>query len=175
MSGGQLTESKASPVSRLTNGSAGPPLSPARRSPTRAVRSSPDTTATFTPSAANSRIAAAQACGSRPPALLTVELEPPMIASLRADLSRISVVATVQRMPLLAFAVAWARSARKLDAVERRAEREQRLVALGGMSSVMAHELRNPLASLKGHAQLLVEDLENDKHRKKAERIVAEA
>jgi len=62
--------------------------------------------------------------------------------------------------------------------LEERAAREQRLVALGSMSSVMAHELRNPLASLKGHAQLLVEDLEDaaeKKKRAKAERVVAEA
>jgi signal transduction histidine kinase len=43
------------------------------------------------------------------------------------------------------------------------------------MSSVMAHELRNPLASLKGHAQLLVEDLTNEKQHAKGERIVFEA
>jgi len=109
------------------------------------------------------------------PALVIVELEPPVIASLRADLGRISIVAALAAAVLVTFAVAWARSARRLDVVERRAEREQRLVALGSMSSVMAHELRNPLASLKGHAQLLVEDLEDDKQRKKAERVVAEA
>ena len=39
----------------------------------------------------------------------------------------------------------------------------------------MAHELRNPLTSLKGHAQLLVEDLEEPKRRAKAERVVREA
>jgi len=43
------------------------------------------------------------------------------------------------------------------------------------MSSVMAHELRNPLASLKGHAQRLAEDLEDPKAKKKADRVVAEA
>ena len=98
-----------------------------------------------------------------------------MIEKLRADLSRISVVAAIAGSVLLAFAFAWSRSARRLAAVEQRAAREQRLVALGSMSSVMAHELRNPLASLKGHAQLLVEDLTDDKQRTKASRVVAEA
>ncbi len=110
-----------------------------------------------------------------PPPLLVVEFEPPVIENLRADLTRISVVAAVAGTVLLAFAIAWSRSASRLAAVERQAAREQRLVALGSMSSVMAHELRNPLASLKGHAQLLVEDLEEGKNKTKAERVVAEA
>lgn len=116
----------------------------------------------------------------RPPgaAILVVELEPPVIETLRRDLTRIAVVAAVAGGVLLAFAIAWSRAARRLTALEERAAREQRLVALGSMSSVMAHELRNPLASLKGHAQLLVEDLEgaaDAKRRAKAERVVSEA
>lgn len=109
------------------------------------------------------------------PALLVVELEPPVIEKLQADLTRISVVAAAAGAVLLAFAVAWSRSAARLASIERRAAREQRLVALGSMSSVMAHELRNPLASLKGHAQLLAEDLDEPKRKAKAERVVAEA
>jgi len=55
-------------------------------------------------------------------------------------------------------------------------DRERRLAALGEMSSVLAHELRNPIASLKGHAQLLSEALPDDSNtQKKADRIVAEA
>lgn len=110
--------------------------------------------------------------------LLVVELEPPVIETLRRDLRRIAVVAAAAAGVLLAFAVAWSRSARRLAALEERAAREQRLVALGSMSSVMAHELRNPLASLKGHAQLLAEDLEDAgdaKRHAKAERVVGEA
>ena len=117
--------------------------------------------------------------GARPgPALLVVELEPPVIETLRRDLRRIAIVAAGAAGVLLAFAVAWSRSARRLAALEERAAREQRLVALGSMSSVMAHELRNPLASLKGHAQLLAEDLEDagdTKRQAKAERVVSEA
>ena len=107
--------------------------------------------------------------------ILVVEFEPPVLAKLRRDLTWISVVAALSGAVLFAFAIAWSRSARRLAAIEERAAREQRLVALGTMSSVMAHELRNPLASLKGHAQLLVEDLENEKHRLKAARVVTEA
>ena len=44
------------------------------------------------------------------------------------------------------------------------------------MSAVLAHEIRNPLASLKGHAQLLAEQLPPDSgERRKAERVVHEA
>jgi two-component system, NtrC family, sensor histidine kinase HydH len=109
------------------------------------------------------------------PPLLVIEFEPPVVEKLRADLTRISVVAAIAGSVLLAFAIAWSRSANRLAAVEQRAAREQRLVALGSMSSVMAHELRNPLASLKGHAQLLVEDIADDKQRARAERVVSEA
>lgn len=116
--------------------------------------------------------------GGRPPpmALMVVELEPPVIEKLRAHLTRIAVVAAVAAAVLLAFAVAWSRSAARLAAIERKAAHEQRLVALGSMSSVMAHELRNPLAALKGHAQLLAEDVADDPKKKaKVERVVKEA
>ena len=110
-----------------------------------------------------------------PPPLLVVEFEPPVVAKLRGDLTRISIVAALAGGVLIAFAIAFSRAASRLAAVERQAAREQRLVALGSMSSVMAHELRNPLASLKGHAQLLVENLEEGKNKTKAERVVSEA
>lgn len=110
--------------------------------------------------------------------VLVIEIEPPVVDKLRTDLRRIAIVASIAGVVLLAFAIAWARSSARLDAANVRAAREQRLVALGSMSSVMAHELRNPLASLKGHAQLLAEDLGDlgdPKKTKKAERVVAEA
>lgn len=113
----------------------------------------------------------------RPPGgLLVLELEPPVVETLRRDLTRIGVVGSAAGLVLLAFAVAWSRSAARLAKVEQKAARDERLVALGSMSSVMAHELRNPLASLKGHAQLLVEDLEDEPKKKaRAERVVGEA
>jgi two-component system sensor histidine kinase HydH len=57
-----------------------------------------------------------------------------------------------------------------------RLEEQRRLTILGEMSAVLAHEIRNPLASLKGNAQLLTERLsDGSAERRKADRIVDEA
>ncbi|MFO0693763.1 MAG: HAMP domain-containing sensor histidine kinase [Polyangiales bacterium] len=51
-------------------------------------------------------------------------------------------------------------------------ERERHLASLGEVSAMLAHEIRNPIASAKGHAQLLVEQTEpGSKLRAKAERV----
>jgi two-component system sensor histidine kinase HydH len=102
---------------------------------------------------------------------LVVEFDHPIIEQLQRDLMQLSVVAGVAALVLMGFAFAWSRTTSRLAEVERRAERERRLVALGRASSVMAHELRNPLAALKGHAQLLLEELV-EPSRSKAERVV---
>jgi len=70
------------------------------------------------------------------------------------------------------------RSTRRLLSIEQEAARARHLAALGEMSAVLAHEIRNPLTSLKGHSQLLMENLQAlglDKPRSKAERVVNEA
>jgi two-component system sensor histidine kinase HydH len=102
---------------------------------------------------------------------LVVEFEPPAIERLQGVLLRIAVVASVAALVLIVFAVAWSRTAARLSLVQEQMEGERRLVALGRASSVLAHELRNPLAALKGHAQLLVEDLA-EPLRSKAARVV---
>jgi two-component system sensor histidine kinase HydH len=59
---------------------------------------------------------------------------------------------------------------------ELRHAEQRRLAALGEMSAVLAHEIRNPLASLKGHAQLLAEGLQDGSaQRRSADRVVSEA
>jgi two-component system sensor histidine kinase HydH len=68
-------------------------------------------------------------------------------------------------------ALALSRTTERLSAVRLQAEQERRLVELGRASAVIAHELRNPLAALKGHAQLLAEDLA-EPSRAKALRVV---
>src|SRR5262249_50355529 len=60
---------------------------------------------------------------------------------------------------LLAAGLALFRLSRRAEDLHERAERQRQLASLGEMSAVLAHEIRNPLASLKGHAQLLVETL----------------
>lgn len=62
---------------------------------------------------------------------------------------------------MLAAAVFWRLSLQAARA-ERHLARQRHLAALGEMSAVMAHEIRNPLAAAKGHAQLLTEQLEGD-------------
>jgi len=60
---------------------------------------------------------------------------------------------------MLGAAVFWRLSRRAQVAMARLAT-QRHLAALGEMSAVLAHEIRNPLASLKGHAQLLAERVE---------------
>ena len=102
---------------------------------------------------------------------LVMEFEPPLIATLQQDLWVIALVAAGAAAALVLFAIALSRSTARLSAIREQAERESRLVALGRASAVMAHELRNPIAALKGHAQLLAEDLP-EPARAKADRVV---
>lgn len=76
---------------------------------------------------------------------------------------------------MVVAAVSWGLS-RRYERAMRRLEHQRRLSLLGEMSAVLAHEIRNPLASLKGHAQLLAERLPAESNdRGKAERVVREA
>jgi two-component system sensor histidine kinase HydH len=93
------------------------------------------------------------------PPLVVIEFETPVLAHLSDAVDRAAVVAGLVVVLLLSAAGLFARTAFNQAEVERAAERDRRLVLLGQMSSVMAHELRNPLASLKGNSQLLAEAL----------------
>ena len=116
--------------------------------------------------------------GPRPPRFV-IEVEPLQSHELREAATLTLGVGGLAALALLgvAFVLIRREARRQADATAR--ERERRLASLGEMSAVLAHEIKNPLASLKGNAQLLARMLpegpEAAKTRAKAERVVDEA
>jgi two-component system sensor histidine kinase HydH len=105
-----------------------------------------------------------------------LEVEPLKAHELRAQASRSFLIGAIAALTLLGVAIVVVRREVRRQADEQRRERERRLASLGEMSAVLAHEIKNPLASLKGNAQLLAAMLPaGDKPRGKAERVVDEA
>jgi two-component system, NtrC family, sensor histidine kinase HydH len=114
----------------------------------------------------------------RPPRrYLAVEFEPVVAEQMAADSTSTLLLSVLVGFALLAAAFVFWRLSAQQELAERRLEEQRRLSALGEMAGVMAHEIRNPLASLKGHAQLLAERLRsgNESERRKADRVVHEA
>ncbi len=111
----------------------------------------------------------------RPPRLI-VEMVA-ATANAIEDKARLTLaVGVVAALLVVITSLALRRAARdREEALAKSAERAH-LSSLGEMSAVLAHEIRNPLASLKGHAQLLEESLaEGSKEQAKAQRVVREA
>lgn len=107
-----------------------------------------------------------------PPRML-VEFEPLMVRSAIAESERTLAVAVIISGLLLAAAAWFWRRSVQSEAMERRAVHQDRLAELGKMTAVIAHEIRNPLAAMKGHAQLLAESLpEKSRTRAQADRVV---
>jgi two-component system sensor histidine kinase HydH len=112
--------------------------------------------------------------GPRP--ALVLEYEPRTADRLQSDGRRTLAIGTLGALGLVAASLVLVRWLLRREANERRLAHERRLASLGQMSAVLAHEIRNPLASLKGNAQLLARALPpDDKPRAKADRVVAEA
>lgn len=82
---------------------------------------------------------------------------------------------------LVLLSVAWllgVASYRLVRRDQRRSEelaRQEQLAQLGSLGAVMAHEVRTPLAGIKGFAQLLGEQLADPRQQRHAARIVAES
>lgn len=107
---------------------------------------------------------------------LAVEFEPVVAEQMAAESMSTFILSALIAAGLLGAAVIFWRLSVQQEAAGRRLEEQRRLSALGEMAGVMAHEIRNPLASLKGHAQLLGERLGGDHpDRRKVERVVQEA
>ncbi len=118
----------------------------------------------------------------RPPLLF--EFEPVESNSLSSSSIRSLTVGASASALLLILAILLFRHFLRWDRLAQQAEHDRRLQSLGQMSAVMAHEIRNPLASLKGNAQvlqlLLAKDPENigkhaEKLQAKSDRIVSES
>lgn len=112
----------------------------------------------------------------RGPTPIAIEFEPTAARELLASGRRTLLLGAFAAVGFLAIAIWLLWWFLKQARLERALEHERRLAALGRMSAVLAHEIRNPLASLKGNAQLLERALPaDDRSRKKAELLVSEA
>lgn len=111
----------------------------------------------------------------RAPPLVVIEFVPQAAMALRARTRRdLGVGLTVALALLLGAGVFW-RLSRRAQQAEARLAAQRHLAALGEMSAVLAHELRNPLASLKGHAQLMAERVQGEAAlERKASRVLDE-
>jgi two-component system, NtrC family, sensor histidine kinase HydH len=109
------------------------------------------------------------------PLAFVMEFEP-LTTQLTADARRTLLLSLVTALVLVTAGGVFWRMSQHREQVEHQLEHQRRLSAVGEMAAVLAHEIRNPLASLKGHAQLLAERLDaGAAERQKADRIVAEA
>ena len=105
---------------------------------------------------------------------IVLEVEPVDADELRASASWTLAVGALAALVMLGMAIALVRRELRRHEDERVRERERRLASLGEMSAVLAHEIKNPLASLKGNAQLLASAVP-EANKAKAARVVDEA
>jgi len=112
--------------------------------------------------------------GGPPPLEVFVDFAPERALALGGQARGLLGLSALVGLGAVGLAVVGARASAAQARGEAALAESRQLAALGQVAGVMAHELRNPLAALKGHAQLLVE-LAQGRDRERAGRVVAEA
>ena len=109
-------------------------------------------------------------------ARFTLEFESQVTGALEARAQQGLLIGGLVGALFLGGAILLRRLLIEREADQLRRYEEGRLRSLGEMSAVLAHEIRNPLASLKGNAQLLAESTEGEpSYHRMATRVVHEA
>ena len=90
--------------------------------------------------------------------------------SQRADVTL--VVSLVAALVLMGLCAVFWRISLNAEKVSAQLEHDRQLKVLGQMSAVLGHEIKNPLASLKGHVQLLLEKLPPEHAGRKGAEVV---
>jgi two-component system sensor histidine kinase HydH len=110
------------------------------------------------------------------PPQLVIEYEPVRANQLMRASGRALALGLVASILLIGAALLVVTLARRAEGLQRQALRDRHLASLGEVAAVISHQIRNPLTSMKGHAQLLAEMLTAEsRERDKAERVVHEA
>jgi len=110
-----------------------------------------------------------------PPERIVVDLEPTAVLDLLAE-GRLLVLGSAGVTAALwaAFALLLAAERRRWKLEAELASREQ-LAEVGRMAGVLAHQIRNPLAAIKGHAQLALERTDEGPVRRGLGHVVTES
>jgi two-component system, NtrC family, sensor histidine kinase HydH len=99
------------------------------------------------------------ASSAQSPGYIVIEFVPTAAARLMDSARRTLAIAVTAAVVLTLAAVVFFRTSMRFEETRLRFEQQRHLALLGEMSAVLAHEIRNPLAALKGHAQLAAERL----------------
>jgi signal transduction histidine kinase len=96
--------------------------------------------------------------------MVLLELTPRDAIHLRDRAFQIMVLDGIAALILMGAAIVFWKLSRRQDQLHQQLENDQQLKLLGQMSAVLGHELKNTIASVKGHAQLLEEKLAGTSH-----------
>ena len=116
--------------------------------------------------------------GARPPhqrPLIVIEFEPIGSADVVGRALAVLALSGGAALLLTVAALIFSAKARHAERAEAQFSAQRHLARLGEMSAVLAHEIRNPLAALKGHAQLLAEQVAEPAVAARVDRVVKEA